>query len=149
MCMDTSNLFKKNSDIGDMLTRSALSDRSILTEMFKYFSISDLQYFLKNRFVFHSNRNFLISKFLSIRFVIHFNVQYYNCVKILIQIQNLPKRRPSHTCYICVAFLHCVFSNVSSNWLHLHICTVTLVAFFIGPRYTWGPIYGSQVSLTH
>ena len=58
-----------------MLTRSALSDRSILTEMFKYFSISDFQYFLKNRFVFHSNRNFLISKFLSIRFVIHFNVQ--------------------------------------------------------------------------
>ena len=43
--------------------------------MFKYFSISDLQYFLKNRFVFHSNRNFLISKFLSIRLVIHFNVQ--------------------------------------------------------------------------
>ena len=43
--------------------------------MFKYFSISDFQYFLKNRFVFHSNRNFLISKFLSIRFVIHFNVQ--------------------------------------------------------------------------
>ena len=43
--------------------------------MFKYFSISDLQYFLKNRFVFHSNLNFLISKFLSIRFVLHFNVQ--------------------------------------------------------------------------
>ena len=52
-----------------------------------------------------------------------------NCVKILIQIQNLPKRRPSHTCYICVAFLHCVFSNVSSNWLHLLVSIFTLVSF--------------------
>ena len=43
--------------------------------MFKYFSISDLQYFLKNGFVFHSNLNCLISKFLSIKFVLHFNVQ--------------------------------------------------------------------------
>ena len=54
---------------------------------------------------------------------------YHNCVKILIQIQNLPKRRPSHTCYICVAFLHCVFSNVSSNWLHLLVSIFTLVSF--------------------
>ena len=54
---------------------------------------------------------------------------YHNRVKIPIQIQSLPKRRPSHTCYICVAFLHCVFSNVSSNWLHLLVSIFTLVSF--------------------
>ena len=112
MCMDTSNLFKKNSDIGDMLTRSALSDRSILTEMFKYFSISDLQYFLKNGLVFHSNLNFLISKFLSIKFVLHFNVQMTGSVSKAGTI--LPQ---NSTCEILQPY---GASLVGYNFSHLH-----------------------------
>ena len=112
MCMDTSNLFKKNSDIGDMLTRSALSDRSILTEMFKYFSISDLQYFLKNGLVFHSNLNFLISKFLSIKFVLHFNVQMTGSVSKAGTI--LPQ---NSTCKILQPY---GASLVGYNFSHLH-----------------------------
>ena len=43
--------------------------------MFKYFSFSDLQYFWKTHLYFIPISIFWSTKFLSIRFVLHFNVQ--------------------------------------------------------------------------
>ena len=80
--------------------------------MFKYFSISDLQYFLKNGLVFHSNLNFLISKFLSIKFVLHFNVQMTGSVSKAGTI--LPQ---NSTCKILQPY---GASLVGYNFSHLH-----------------------------
>ena len=46
-----------------------------MTDTFKYFSFLDLQYFWKTHLYFIPISIFWFTKFLSIRFVLHFNVQ--------------------------------------------------------------------------
>ena len=125
--MDTSNLFKKNSDIGDMLTRSALSDRSILTEMFKYFSISDLQYFWKSDLYFCQISIFWFPKFLSIWFVLNLNVQTTGSVLPSLGTDWIGckfghKMAPPAICKqkILQLYDHPLFTILATRWSYLH-----------------------------
>ena len=49
-------------------------------------------------------------------------------------------RTKFRSCCICICVCCCIC---------IYICTDTDTCIFIGPRYTWGPIYGSRVSLTN
>ena len=46
---------------------------------------------------------------------IYENAQWRKVRHIYVSLNLLPDRVHTHTCCICFAFLHCVFSNVSSN----------------------------------
>ena len=43
---------------------------------------------------------------------------FLHCVFSNVSSNRLPEKRRSHIGYICLTFLHCAFSNVSSNGLH-------------------------------
>ena len=48
----------------------------------------------------------------------HFSLAFLHCVFWNVSSNGLHERMHSHTDCICLTFLHCVFSNVSSNGVH-------------------------------
>ena len=85
--------------------------------------------------VFYRRRNFHKKLHLKEHFFYKYN---------WLHIKLLHKCTKSHICKLCILLLDAIFA--------LLVCELLPIlsdSIFIGPRYTWGPIYGSRVSLTH
>ena len=54
---------------------------------------------------------------------------FLHCVSSNVSSNCLPQKMHNHTGYICLTFLHCAFSNVSSICLHFRRFIITQAAF--------------------